>query len=486
MSFADFQIVTNPVVSGIVWFVILVTFFYMARDAAHRAIHSLSRVMHNGLRLSSKALEPVVYHLTLRNQEVMLAAGREEKERTIEREFERINSSVTKELADTPALQRKILEQITSLEEDYKESVEVPPSPPGWVNAVDAVARIPAKSDPIVADILEDIHESLVKAHNTSTEEYRKSRKERHQLLRNMLPHWRKVLYITDAADKNVCSLLDRAKVIDRYMDDYEEIQKGTDLAVRKLSESSLTQFVISLVVLAIAFGGAMINFSLIARPMAEMVGGNAYISGFKVADIAALVIILVEVTMGLFLMESLRITRLFPAIGALKDTMRVRMIWITFTILLMLATVEAGLAYMRELLMQDGLATMALLRGEAAAGASGGFTWITTVAQMGMGFILPFALVFIAIPLETFVQTLRMVLGIIVVALIKTLAFSLRLLGNIIYHLGNTTLHMYDLFIFAPLWIEKMLSNRQVGPRAVLTQDRRKVDPPELIKEAS
>lgn len=486
MSFADFQIVTNPVVSGIVWFVILVTFFYMARDAAHRAIHSLSRVMHNGLRLSSKALGPVVYHLTLRNQEVMLAAGREEKERTIEREFERINSSVTKELADTPALQRKILEQITVLEEDYKESVEVPPSPPGWVNAVDAVARIPAKSDPIVADILEDIHESLVKAHNTSTEEYRKSRKERHQLLRNMLPHWRKVLHVTDAADKNVCSLLDRAKAIDRYMDEYEEIQKGTDLAVRKLSESSLTQFVISLVVLAIAFGGAMINFSLIARPMAEMVGGNAYISGFKVADIAALVIILVEVTMGLFLMESLRITRLFPAIGALKDTMRVRMIWITFTILLMLATVEAGLAYMRELLMQDGLVTMALLRGEAAAGASGGFTWITTVAQMGMGFILPFALVFIAIPLETFVQTLRMVLGIIVVALIKTLAFSLRLLGNIIYHLGNTLLHIYDLFIFAPLWIEKMLSNRQVGPRAVLTQDRRKVDPPELIKEAS
>lgn len=486
MSFADFQIVTNPVISGIVWFVILVTFFYMARDAAHRAIHSLSRVMHNGLRLSSKALGPVVYHLTLRNQEVMLAAGREEKERTIEREFERINSSVTKELADTPALQRKILEQITVLEEDYKESVEVPPSPPGWVNAVDAVARIPAKSDPIVADILEDIHESLVKAHNTSTEEYRKSRKERHQLLRNMLPHWRKVLHVTDAADKNVCSLLDRAKAIDRYMDEYEEIQKGTDLAVRKLSESSLTQFVISLVVLAIAFGGAMINFSLIARPMAEMVGGNAYISGFKVADIAALVIILVEVTMGLFLMESLRITRLFPAIGALKDTMRVRMIWITFTILLMLATVEAGLAYMRELLMQDGLVTMALLRGEAAAGASGGFTWITTVAQMGMGFILPFALVFIAIPLETFVQTLRMVLGIIVVALIKTLAFSLRLLGNIIYHLGNTLLHIYDLFIFAPLWIEKMLSNRQVGPRAVLTQDRRKVDPPELIKEAS
>jgi len=37
---------------------------------------------------------------------------------------------------------------------------------------------------------------------------------------------------------------------------------------------------------------------------------------------------------MGLFLMDSLRITRLFPVIGALPDRIRVRMIWITFSIL--------------------------------------------------------------------------------------------------------------------------------------------------------
>jgi len=85
-----------------------------------------------------------------------------------------------------------------------------------------------------------------------------------------------------------------------------------------------------------------------------------------EVADIAALVIIMVEVSMGLFLMESLRITRLFPVIGALPDKVRVRMMFVTFAILLMLASVEAGLAYMREILMQDELATAAILRGGA------------------------------------------------------------------------------------------------------------------------
>ena len=39
---------------------------------------------------------------------------------------------------------------------------------------------------------------------------------------------------------------------------------------------------------------------------------------------------------------------------------------------------------------------------------------WITTAAQMGMGFTLPFALVFVAIPLETFVQSLRTVVGLL------------------------------------------------------------------------
>ena len=122
---------------------------------------------------------------------------------------------------------------------------------------------------------------------------------------------------------------------------------------------------------------------------MAEMVGGTSFIGAFRTADIAALVIILVEVSMGLFLMESLRITRLFPVIGALPDKIRVRMIWITFAILTLLATVEAGLAYMREVLLQDELATSALLRGEQRRSASRTtYLWITTAAQMGMGFI--------------------------------------------------------------------------------------------------
>src|SRR5690606_41999266 len=98
---------------------------------------------------------------------------------------------------------------------------------------------------------------------------------------------------------------------------------------------------------------------------------------------------------MGLFLMESLRITRLFPVIGALPNKWRVIMVWITLGLLTALASVEAGLAYIREVLLQDELATSALLRGEPDAVLSNQFVSLTTAAQIGMGFILPIALVF-------------------------------------------------------------------------------------------
>src|SRR5690606_15129737 len=177
--------------------------------------------------------------------------------------------------------------------------------------------------------------------------------------------------------NRKVESLLSRSVAIDRHMQEYEEIVRREDKAVSVLSSSSLVHFFVSAMVLLVAIGGAAINFSLIARPMAEMVGGTSFIGMFRTADIAALVIIMVEISMGLFLMESLRITRLFPVIGALPDKMRVRMIWVTFFILLLLASIEAGLAYMREVLLQDELATSALLRGSEAV-VENEFLWIT------------------------------------------------------------------------------------------------------------
>ena len=460
-----FLLVPNPVLSGLIWFFALSALLYFARLPAQKYIIAFSEVIHNALRLAARSVKSAEHRLQARNREVLLEAGREATERAIEREFVRVEDTVTTDLSQYPALQRKLSERITQIDDDYKKSTEVPPRPTDWCKAVEAVANIDGNGDAMVANILKDIHKSMIKAQDKAIEEHRISCSKRHDILKNMMPQWRAVKKVLSEVDRNITSIIERASKISHLMDDYDEINRGSDKAVRVLSSSSISQFFISAFVLCIAIGGAMVNFTLIARPMAEMVGGSNFIGGFKVSEIAAIVIILVEVSMGLFLMESLRITRLFPVISALNDKLRVRMIWITFSFLFVLASVEAGLAFMREILMEDELATSALLRGDAASVvATSSVAWITTAAQMGMGFILPFALVFVAIPLETFVHSTRTVMGIVAAALLRSIAFLLRLTGNLMRYLGKTLVNLYDLIIFGPLWLENTVTSKLGG----------------------
>lgn len=449
-----------PILSVLLWIGITLVLLYFARRPVHNLLHSLSWFLYRALRLASRSLSRAEIHLAARNREVLLESGREASERLVEREFDRVEANVQRDLAAYPDLHRRMSEAITKIEDDHNRSAEEPPTPPGWTEAIESVARVPANGDPMVSKVLESIHKSMIKTQRRALRAYRRANLVRHWLLRRMRPQWRNLNKNLTQADHDVRRLLDRANSIDERMAEYESVVRGSDRAVRMLSSSSLSQFFIAGLVLAIAIGGAVINFHLIARPMSEMVGGTSTIGAFRTADVAALVIILMEISMGLFLMESLRITRLFPIIGALSDSQRIRMAWVTFTILLALASVEAGLAYMREMLLQDQMATSALLRGEEGATATeSGFRWITTAAQMGMGFILPFALMFVAIPLESFIHALRTLLGVLATGTLRVLAFVLRWLGSLALYGGRGLMDLYDLVIFLPLWVEERVT---------------------------
>jgi hypothetical protein len=459
-----------PTVSIVLWVVLLMAVLYLARGSAHHVLQALCQALNDLLNLAVQAITATEKKLLQRNHEVLLAAGREAKERIIEREFVRIGDSVHRDLAGYPGLQRTLSDAITRIDDDHRQAAEVPPEPTAWVKAVDVVAKLD-RHDLSVGPLLSDIHQSLLKAEGEALAAYRQSSAKRHSLLQRMMPQWRRIQHTLGGVNKRIDSLLERSRSIDRHIDEYREITQGTDRSIQVLSSSSLVHFFISGLVLAVAVAGAAINFSLIARPMAEMVGGTSFIGTFRTADIAALVIIMVEISMGLFLMESLRVTRLFPIIGALPDKLRVRMMAVTFTILVLLASVEAGLAYMREILLQDELATSALLRGGGGSAANP-FMWITTAAQMGMGFTLPFALVFVAIPLEMFVHSLRTVLGLVGIGALRLLRLVLRLIASAFVHLGTALVRLYDIPIFMPLWIEQRWRGNAPGGA-----DKRKVE---------
>ncbi len=464
------SITSNTFLSMVIWIVLLLAALYFARKPFHRTMSSLCRIIHNAMRLTAASVLSAEKKLVQRNREVLMAAGLESAERLVEREFDRINAAVVRDLEGYPNLQRQLSELTTRLDEDYSQSVDVPPELPNWIPIIESIASIKHSGDSMVANMLGEINRTLTEQHKASIENYRHSNAARHSILNKMLPVWRQVQKILNDFGKSIGNLNRRAKSIDRYMDEYEQIRMQTDKAARMLSSSSLTQFFISGLVLMIAFGGALINFNLIALPMSEMVGGASYIGPYKTSDVAGLVIILIELTMGLFLMESLRITRLFPFIGSMDDKMRLRMIWITFTLLAVLAGVESTLAFMRDRIAQDMEALRQTLAGvEQAAAAT---SMIPTLGQMTLGFILPFALAFVAIPLESFVSSSRMVLGIVTAGALRLLAFILRLIGNLGYYTGRLVINLYDLIIFPSIWVEGVISGSR-GKRKEPVEER-------------
>ena len=92
-----------------------------------------------------------------RNRAVLLAHGRQEAGSRIEREFERLGALVERDLQGYPALQRKLLDEITRIEEDYKKCGEVPPPPPDWVEAVAAIANVKSGGGELVLKVLDEI-----------------------------------------------------------------------------------------------------------------------------------------------------------------------------------------------------------------------------------------------------------------------------------------------------------------------------------------
>src|SRR6185503_17104386 len=162
-----------------------------------------------------------------------------------------------------------------------------------------------------------------------------------------------------------------------------------------------------------------------------------------------------------LFLMETLRITHLFPGIHALSDSLRRRVMWVAFTLLVALAGIEAALALMRDMLIADKAALLQSLATapHLAGPADGWLSRIPTVGQMLLGFILPFALAFVAIPLEAFVAAARTVGGAALVLAARGTAFGLRLAGTLVRGLARVLVTAYDVVIVLPLMLERLLA---------------------------
>lgn len=463
MAFANMLSITNNTfLSMLIWVALMLAALYFARRPFHRAVGAVSKILYNSMRLAAAFVLSTEKRLARRNREVLMATGREQTERAVEREFERINTVVSRDLEAYPHIHRQLSEIIAHLDEDYTKSADVPPSLPDWLPIINSIAKIDHTGDTMVPSMLAEINRTLNEQQKTALDAYRNSSATRHATLNKMLPLWRRVQKNLNQIQKSIEKLYDRARSIDRYMDQYTEVTHRTDKAHYLLNTSATTRFFAAAFLLIIASGIVLVNYHLIAYPMTLLVTDNSTMVSIGLPDIFALAIIFLEITTGIFLLESLRVTRLFPIIAALDDRARQRMVWTTLAMVLVLAGLVSALAFIHGQMVYGDRALVGLA---AEAGTTQVIeNMLPPIGLALVGFLLPLALVFAAVPLESFILSSRTIAGIVCAAGLRLFAFGLRLIGNTGVYIGKLFITVYDLIIFPAIWLESIISGNAGG----------------------
>jgi hypothetical protein len=455
----------SPALSLLALWLVTQLLLYAARVPMHRALRKVGSAVGGGLRLLARWASSASEELRQRNREVLLEAGRLDAEARLEREFTRLATTFTSDLKQYPELHRRLDECVKRVEEDLKASSLVPPEAPGWPEAVQAVAGMPRAGDRTVQKVLEEIHRSAQAGERKALQEYREATARRHRILAQGAPVWKVVRGLLEQVQRTAAAVLETSARVDGYMERYEKIRLGEDAAERVLGASALNLFAISLFVVAVAGFGGLVNFQLIARPMSELVPGGAWVMGMPISTIAALVIVLMEVAAGIFAMEALGITHLFPRLHGISPSRRRIIFGVALTGLALLACVEASLAILREQLLEADKALALSLAGEAVRGkeavAAPLLSHIPMVGQAVLGFILPWILALIAVPLEMLVDSGRHVLGRALALAVRGAGVLFRLLGHAVRSLAGALTHLYDIYIILPLQLERLARAR-------------------------
>ena len=128
-------IMSQPLLIQILMPVGAVVLLYLGRATVHSLFDAIFLGLYRSLRIASASVAIGEKQLQVRNRAVLLEQGRDQAEREIEREFRRVHHIVDQDLSGYPKLQRTIMEQISTIEEDYKLSESVPPPGPDWIQA---------------------------------------------------------------------------------------------------------------------------------------------------------------------------------------------------------------------------------------------------------------------------------------------------------------------------------------------------------------
>lgn len=446
----------RPILSLVVLWLASALVLWFARDPLLQVFERLGRQLDESLEAAGRWCKASAEELRKRSRTALLAAAGLELQAKLEKEFHRIDQGFSERLGQYSGLHRQLTDLLDGLEDDYQRSGNSPPEVPGWAAAVASIAGIPSPADPNVHKILDGVRRSLDEAQKKALDTHRKDTAMRHKILERMRPLWKETRDLMARTSEAVSRALETTARVNGYIDEYSRIRSDDRAAARTLSYSATKLFAISLLVLGVALGGAFVNFQLIALPMSELVPAGVRLGGVPVATISALVIVLMEVAAGVFVMDLLGFTELFPRLASVPAARRRLLLGVALGGLFFLAAVESSLAVLREMIVEADAALKLALAGPEGALAAATTSRIPVVGQAVLGFVLPWIVAMVAIPLEMLLDSSRHVLAVLAAALVSGLGSLAFVLARVARALAHVLPGVYDAYVSVPLRIER------------------------------
>jgi len=453
-----------PGVSIAIWIVGSMIFLFFAREPVHKMIQAMSDATAGGLRKMAAWIKSSVEAMRAKDRKVLLESGLAKIQGEILQEFHKIDTANTKSIAGYPELQLKLDESIAKIDGDYKECGQVTPEAPGWSEVVETIARAQGSSgDRIIEKMLSEIHKSAVSGEKKALAELRDVAGKRHKILGSMAPVWKRIEKLGKEINHKAEKVIENSRNIDKYMEQYEKITTGGAESIDMLSSKVTKLFIISLIVIFVGMVGAFINFNLIALPMSELVPAGVRVAGMAVSEISALVIVALELVLGIFLFEAIGVTHTFPQIANMTRGKRKIILYGALFGLLFLSSVEASLAILREHLAEAKSALDRSLAGDSATIAESIDSNITVIGQALLGFVLPWILAVIAIPLEMFIEASQHAFAKIYTIVVSVICHLANMIAFLIEGFFKILIHVFDIYIVVPLQIYNMFKGKPV-----------------------
>jgi hypothetical protein len=263
---------------------------------------------------------------------------------------------------------------------------------------------------------------------------------------------------VRTAQDRIEANVGEHRRVLEAYGIQLRAIESSGSGSAVRLGHSTGIGLVFALVlILAVSIAG-WLNFALLERPMQEVVGDSYRVIGVPIYRLAALAIIVLEVAVGIVLLEALGVTTMFPQFERLdgRGAQRLAIILVMTTALVVLALIEATLALTRDEISRQERELLGTLAGSVPGATTESVSGMARYAQAAFGLIIPFALAFLGFAIEALIRNGRVVLQLLVGFVLESLAFFARLLRLLVEGLLAVALAAYDLVIFLPLAVER------------------------------